>query len=102
MWNGHPPTWALLRQKTFIFRQNLANSLNEKEKVGSARKVTWLALPGYPFLIAGSISKQVFLGWNYHCVLLSYVSVMLVLVKYMSEFSYISIGNSAKSLDEKH
>ena len=66
-----------MSEKTFIFIPNLANSLDEKEKVGSARKVTRPALQGYPFLIVGSNSKQGFLGWNHHCLFISYVSLML-------------------------
>ena len=47
----------------------------EKEKVGKARIVACLAR--LPFFIVESNYKQGFLGWNHHCVLLSYVSVML-------------------------
>jgi len=65
LWNGHSPAWGLLSEKTFIFIPNFVNSLDDKEKVGSPRKETWPALPGYPFLIVGSNSKQGFLGWNH-------------------------------------
>ena len=49
----------------------------KKWKVGLARRETWLALPGYPFLIVGTNSEQGFLGWNYHCLSIIYVSLML-------------------------
>ena len=55
----------------------IANSFDEKQKVGSARRMTSLSLPGYPFLIVGSNTKQVFLGWNHHFLFISYASLML-------------------------
>ena len=49
----------------------------KKRKIGLAWRETWLALLCYPFLIVGSNSEQGFLGWNHHCLLISYVLLTL-------------------------
>ena len=78
VWKGHPPAWALLGKPTLISINNFAISLHyKKRKVGLALRETWLALEGYPFLIVGSSSEQGLLGWNNHCLLIKYVSLML-------------------------
>ena len=77
VWKGHPPAWALLGKPTLISINNFAKFYIKKRKVGLALRETWLALEGYPFLIVGSNSEQGLLGWNNHCLLISYVSLML-------------------------
>ena len=78
VWKSQPPAWVLLGKPTLISINNFAISLHyKKRKVGLALRETWLALEGYPFLIVGSSSEQGLLGWNNHCLLIKYVSLML-------------------------
>ena len=63
----HPPIRAILGEPTYSFLQNVANGLHEKQKVGSARRVTRQA--GSPFcdgrvaLLAGPTFLQTL--WHY-------------------------------------
>ena len=62
VWKSQPPAWVLLGKPTLISIKNLAKSLQSETEswLALARRETWLALAG-----------------NNHCLLISYVSLML-------------------------